>query len=166
MNAECSMNEDVSTMGDAYNFGVLLLEMITGSSLKKKKSDGANLHDFVGRAFPTNIHEIGDSIKGRCITLLTRIGQVCTEISLSRPLSCIVGEFNKPEIQHQVAAATAYCAPTLISYYFRVAKIALMCWPFLEIEIYTILLILHEQELVSTQIKQVLHYNPIHNMFL
>jgi hypothetical protein len=32
----------------------------TVSTTVKKIRDRTNLHEFVGRAFPTNIHEIGD----------------------------------------------------------------------------------------------------------
>ena len=63
VNAEYGMREEISTKGDVYSFGVLLLEMITGSSPTEQKfTDGTNLHSFVDRAFPKKTHEIIDPV--------------------------------------------------------------------------------------------------------
>ncbi|CAL5053514.1 unnamed protein product [Urochloa decumbens] len=120
---EYGMSEEISTRGDVYSFGVLLLEMITGTSPTDEKfSDGTNLHGFVDRAFPKKIHEIIDpamlqdevnateTVK-TCISPLVRIGlscsttsprerpgmgQVCTEIlKIKQALSNLHGESNK-----------------------------------------------------------------------
>ena len=49
--------EAISTKGDVYSFGVLLLQLITGCSPTDEKfNDGISLHEFVDRAFTKNIH--------------------------------------------------------------------------------------------------------------
>uniref|UniRef100_A0A0A9DC69 Protein kinase domain-containing protein n=1 Tax=Arundo donax TaxID=35708 RepID=A0A0A9DC69_ARUDO len=90
VNAEYGMSEEISTKGDVYSFGMLLLEMITGSSPTDEKfNDGTNLHGFVDRAFPEKIHEIIDPVMlqeefdagevlQNCIVPLARIGLSCS----------------------------------------------------------------------------------------
>ena len=61
VNAEYGMSEEVSTKGDVYSFGVLLLQMVTGRSPTDERfTNGATLHEFVDRAFPKNINEVID----------------------------------------------------------------------------------------------------------
>ena len=53
--------EAISTKGDVYSFGVLLLQLITGCSPTDEKfNDGISLHEFVDTAFTKNIHEVVD----------------------------------------------------------------------------------------------------------
>lgn len=58
----------VSTYGDVYSFGIVLLEMITG----KRPTDpmfenGLNIVNFVERSYPDKIFDIVDvSIQGEC----------------------------------------------------------------------------------------------------
>ncbi|PVH47599.1 hypothetical protein PAHAL_4G098900 [Panicum hallii] len=90
---EYGMREVISTKGDVYSFGVLLLEMITGSSpIDQKFTDGTNLHSFVDRAFPKKTHEIIDPVMLQdevdvtetmksCIIPLVRIGLSCSMTS-------------------------------------------------------------------------------------
>ncbi|KAM3262366.1 hypothetical protein ACQJBY_052839 [Aegilops geniculata] len=90
---EYGMSEEISTKGDVYSFGVLLLELITGCSPTDEKfNDGISLHEFVDRAFTKNIHEVVDStmlqdssnatdMMKNCVIPLLRIGLSCSMTS-------------------------------------------------------------------------------------
>lgn len=59
--AEYGAGAPVSTSGDVYSYGILLLEMFTGRRPTADMfKDGHNLHNFVGTAFPDRIMEIID----------------------------------------------------------------------------------------------------------
>ncbi|KAK1698121.1 hypothetical protein QYE76_014818 [Lolium multiflorum] len=87
------MNEQVSTKGDVYSFGVLLLQMVTGCSPTDEKfKDGTTLHEIVGRAFSKSIHEVIDpeilqddrnaaDVMERCVIPLVRIALSCSMAS-------------------------------------------------------------------------------------
>jgi len=91
--AEYGVNKEISTKGNVYSFGVLLLEMITGSRPTDEKfSDGTDLHGFVERAFPEKIHDIVDptmlqdeidaaEVMKTCVIPLARIGLSCSVAS-------------------------------------------------------------------------------------
>ncbi|KAE8775206.1 putative LRR receptor-like serine/threonine-protein kinase [Hordeum vulgare] len=58
---EYGIGNKISTAGDAYSYGIIILEMLTG----KRPTDvlfknGLSLQKFVGNAFPEKIHEILD----------------------------------------------------------------------------------------------------------
>lgn len=60
---EYGMGSEVSTSGDVYSFGILLLEMFTG----KRPTDGMfgddlNLHDFASIDQPEHLEEILDPV--------------------------------------------------------------------------------------------------------
>ncbi|KAH7657409.1 Non-specific serine/threonine protein kinase protein, partial [Dioscorea alata] len=56
---EYGMDERVSTNGDVYSYGILLLEMFTGKRPTDETfNDGLNLHKFVELAFPDRVIEI------------------------------------------------------------------------------------------------------------
>ncbi|XP_058779341.1 probable LRR receptor-like serine/threonine-protein kinase At3g47570 [Vicia villosa] len=58
---EYGMGSKVSTCGDMYSFGILLLEVLTGRRPTDETfENGQNLHNFVARSFPDNLIEILD----------------------------------------------------------------------------------------------------------
>jgi serine/threonine protein kinase len=59
--AEYGMGCGITTRGDVYSFGVLLLEMLTGKRPTDDMFvDGLNLHNAVSSLFPNRIAEILD----------------------------------------------------------------------------------------------------------
>ena len=57
------MGNEVSTYGDVYSYGILLLEMFTGKRLTENTlQDNLNLHEFVKAALPEQIIHIIDPI--------------------------------------------------------------------------------------------------------
>jgi serine/threonine protein kinase len=53
------MGSEVSTCGDMYSFGILMLEMLTGRRPTDEIfRDGQNLHNFVAISFPDNLGNI------------------------------------------------------------------------------------------------------------
>ncbi|CAJ2646883.1 unnamed protein product [Trifolium pratense] len=58
---EYGMGSEVSTCGDMYSFGILVLEMLTGRRpTDETLEDGQNLHNFVWISFPDNLIKILD----------------------------------------------------------------------------------------------------------
>ncbi|GAU15758.1 hypothetical protein TSUD_235740 [Trifolium subterraneum] len=97
---EYGMGSEVSTCGDMYSFGILMLEMLTGRRpTDETLDDGQNLHNFVGISFPDNLIKILDPrivsrddgvsiqdgnsgnlipIVEECLVSLFKIGLVCS----------------------------------------------------------------------------------------
>ncbi|AES95484.2 LRR receptor-like kinase family protein [Medicago truncatula] len=97
---EYGMGSEISTHGDMYSFGVLLLEMLTGRRPTDEMfEEGQNLHIFVEISFPNNILQILDPhlvprneeakieegksgnfppIVEKCLVSLFRIGLACS----------------------------------------------------------------------------------------
>jgi serine/threonine protein kinase len=94
------MGSEVSTCGDMYSFGILMLEMLTGRRPTDEAfEDGQNIHNFVATSFPGNLIKILDprlvsryaeveiqdgksenlipSVK-ECLVSLFRIGLICS----------------------------------------------------------------------------------------
>ena len=88
------MGSEISTEGDVYSFGVLLLEMFMGKQpIDEAFRNGTNLHNFVNSAFPDRIEEILDPnimheiaenknqavlIMNSCIIPLMKLGLSCS----------------------------------------------------------------------------------------
>ena len=71
---EYGMSSEVSTQGEMYSFGILMLEMlIRRRPTDEMFEDGKNLHNFVKIAFPSNLLHILDP------TLVPRDVEVATE---------------------------------------------------------------------------------------
>ncbi|KEH25870.1 LRR receptor-like kinase [Medicago truncatula] len=97
---EYGMGSEVSTCGDMYSFGILMLEMLTGRRPTDELfEDGQNLHNFVTNSFPDNLikmldphllpraedgaredgnHEILIPTVEECLVSLFRIGLLCS----------------------------------------------------------------------------------------
>ena len=58
--AEYGMGSKVSTEGDVFSFGILLLEIFTGKKPTDENLDGLGLHQFVKMALPKEVTEIVD----------------------------------------------------------------------------------------------------------
>ncbi|KAK3437001.1 hypothetical protein EUGRSUZ_C01820, partial [Eucalyptus grandis] len=88
---EYGMGDMVSTQGDMYSYGILLLEMLTGRRPTEETfKDHLNLHNFVEVALPNPVMEIVDSaiineesendierMRG-CVVSILRIGVACS----------------------------------------------------------------------------------------
>jgi len=94
------MSAEVSTCGDMYSFGILMLEMLTGRRPTDEAfEDGQNLHNFVATSFPDNLKaimephlisrdvEVAIEYENRenfipseeeCLVSLFRIGLICS----------------------------------------------------------------------------------------
>ncbi|KAK3436964.1 hypothetical protein EUGRSUZ_C01567, partial [Eucalyptus grandis] len=88
---EYGMGSMVSTQGDMYSYGILLLEMLTGRRPTEETfKDHLNLHNFVKVALPDRVMEIVDSaiINGEsendiermrgCVASILNIGVACS----------------------------------------------------------------------------------------
>ncbi|KAL2668213.1 hypothetical protein AAZV13_01G116000 [Glycine max] len=96
---EYGMGSDVSTYGDVYSFGILMLEMLTGRRPTDEMfEDGQNLRNLVEISFPDNFLQILDlrlipideatTLEGnnlilnanmeKCLVSLFRIGLACS----------------------------------------------------------------------------------------
>ncbi|XP_037496475.1 probable LRR receptor-like serine/threonine-protein kinase At3g47570 [Jatropha curcas] len=87
---EYGLGSELSTSGDVYSYGILLLEMMTG----KKPTDGIfaeglNLHNFARMALPDNVLQIADPIllqedegvrehKVECVIGMIKVGVSCS----------------------------------------------------------------------------------------
>jgi serine/threonine protein kinase len=113
------MGSEVSTCGDMYSFGILVLEMLTGRRPTDEVfDDGQNLHNFVASSFPDNLMKILDphlvsrdvevAIQDvnrenliptieECLVSLFRIGIICSMESPKERMNIadVTGELSK-----------------------------------------------------------------------
>ncbi|KAL9162569.1 hypothetical protein ABFS82_07G099600 [Erythranthe guttata] len=88
---EYGMSNSISTKGDVYSYGILVLEMFTNiRPTDDSFNEHVNLHNFVNAAFPDRIMEIVDPYiqKGphennskieKCVSSIMRIGLSCSK---------------------------------------------------------------------------------------
>ncbi|XP_057448806.1 receptor kinase-like protein Xa21 isoform X2 [Lotus japonicus] len=101
---EYGMGSEVSTHGDMYSFGILVLEMLTGRRPTDEMfEDGQNLHKFVEISFPDNLSQIldpslaptdveaaiEDTSVEKCLASLFRIGLACSLESPKERMSIV-----------------------------------------------------------------------------
>nr|XP_025879147.1 probable LRR receptor-like serine/threonine-protein kinase At3g47570 [Oryza sativa Japonica Group] len=92
---EYGMGGQISTKGDVYSYGVLLLEILTGKRPTDEKfNDGLSLHDRVDAAFPHRVTEILDpnmlhndldggnsELMQSCVLPLVKVALMCSMAS-------------------------------------------------------------------------------------
>ncbi|XWS55545.1 hypothetical protein CRYUN_Cryun09bG0009300 [Craigia yunnanensis] len=87
------MGSMVSTYGDTYSYGILLLEMFTGKRPTDEMfKDGLNLHNFVKTALPERISEVLDP-------LVVPGGEGEEEEEITNEGICILVDITKDQLQ-------------------------------------------------------------------
>lgn len=108
---EYGIGSGVSTFGDVYSYGILLLEMITGKTPTDSMfKDGLELHSYVKMALPDRVVDVADSKlltevdqgKGtdqivECLISISKIGVFCSEKFPKErmDISNVVAELNR-----------------------------------------------------------------------
>ncbi|XP_020207358.1 probable LRR receptor-like serine/threonine-protein kinase At3g47570 [Cajanus cajan] len=115
---EYGVGSEVSTYGDMYSFGILMLEMLTGRRpIEEMFEDGQNLHNFVAISFLDNLLQILDPqlipideaaiLEGnnwsldpnveKCLVSLFRVGLACSMESPKERMDVVgvTGELNR-----------------------------------------------------------------------
>lgn len=108
---EYGIGSEVSTFGDVYSYGILLLEMITGKRPTDSMfKDGLELHSYVKMALPDRVDDVADPKlltevdqgKGtdqivECLISISKIGVFCSEKFPKErmDISNVVAELNR-----------------------------------------------------------------------
>lgn len=93
--SEYGLGSQVSTQGDVYSYGILLLEMFTGRRPTDETfNESLDLHRFVEMAFPTQIMNIVDPqlIREEEYEIINGIRQRCTR--QDRIQECLISVIN------------------------------------------------------------------------
>ncbi|XP_073024463.1 uncharacterized protein [Primulina eburnea] len=112
----------VTTQGDIYSYGILLLEMFTGRRPTSDSFKGnLNLHDFVCTALPDQVMEIVDPIvlegheqnlikMDKCLTCILSIGLACSkELPGDRmPINVVVQELQRVKDCYEAGESTGF----------------------------------------------------------
>ncbi|XP_073103202.1 uncharacterized protein [Elaeis guineensis] len=92
---EYGLGSEVSTQGDVYSYGILLLEMFTGKRpIDETFNESLDLHRFVKMAFPTQIMNIVDPqlIQKEEYEIINDMQQRCTKED--RITECLISVIN------------------------------------------------------------------------
>ncbi|KAH9767034.1 protein kinase domain-containing protein [Citrus sinensis] len=88
---EYSLGSEVSTNGDVYSYGKLLLEMVTGKKTTDALFEGdLNLHNFARTALPNHVIDIVDPILLNDDEVLTAINRKRRQQKINDIIECIV----------------------------------------------------------------------------
>ncbi|XP_050211929.1 probable LRR receptor-like serine/threonine-protein kinase At3g47570 [Mercurialis annua] len=92
---EYGMGNEVSTYGDIYSYGIMLLEMFTGKRpVDDMFKEGSSLHNYVKTALPDQVVEIVDPILHSEIeesetSIDSTDNEICTSSSTNRLTECL-----------------------------------------------------------------------------
>lgn len=89
---EYGLGNEVSTQGDVYSYGIILLEMFTGKRPTDEMfSENMNLNEYVKKALPDEVEEIADPMLLEELQLHN--AQASTSSRKGRLMECLVSVF-------------------------------------------------------------------------
>lgn len=88
--AEYGMGKEISTLGDVYSYGILLMELFTGKSPTGSMFTGdLSLHDYVKKALPDRLMEIVDPLLKSEDGVFNQTGQSSRGTSVGNVWKCL-----------------------------------------------------------------------------